>query len=121
HTQPNELPQFSPQDITTPAKIMNAHASWNGEKTIVITCSFTSGSASLKAYKLTPTGYDWGRSNTDRGNNPKGYAPSHYEKVQLDVRHDADMKYDLILSNPKEFYHEIHRPSHFMNFSNEEN
>ncbi|CAF4498734.1 unnamed protein product, partial [Rotaria magnacalcarata] len=121
HTQPNELPQLSPQDITTHAKIMNDHASWNGEKTIVITCSFTSGSASLKAYKLTPTGYDWGRSNTDRGNNPKGYAPSHYEKVQLDVRHDADMKYDLILSNPKEFYHEIHRPSHFMNFSNEEN
>ncbi|CAM4845294.1 unnamed protein product [Rotaria magnacalcarata] len=115
HTQPNELPQLSPQDITTHAKIMNDHASWNGEKTIVITCSFTSGSASLKAYKLTPTGYDWGRSNTDR------YAPSHYEKVQLDVRHDADMKYDLILSNPKEFYHEIHRPSHFMNFSNEEN
>ncbi|CAF4861840.1 unnamed protein product [Rotaria socialis] len=92
HTQPNELPQLSPQDITTHAKIMNDHASWNGEKTIVITCSFTSG-----------------------------YAPSHYEKVQLDVRHDVDMKYDLILSDPKEFYHEIHRPSHFMNFSNEEN
>ncbi|CAF4253157.1 unnamed protein product, partial [Rotaria magnacalcarata] len=37
------------------------------------------------------------------------------------VHHDASMKYDLILSNPKEFYHEIHRPSHFLNFSNEEN
>jgi len=31
------------------------------------------------------------------------------------------MKYDLVLSNPKEFYHEVHRPSHFLNFSNEEN
>ena len=31
------------------------------------------------------------------------------------------MKYDLVLSNPKEFYHEIHRPSHFLYFSNEEN
>ena len=31
------------------------------------------------------------------------------------------MKYDLILSNPKEFYHEVHRSSHFLNFSNEEN
>ncbi|CAF4841577.1 unnamed protein product, partial [Rotaria socialis] len=74
-----------------------------------------------KAYKLTPTGYDWGRSNTDRGNNSKGYALAHYEKVPLsvsdrflgffvtpeqgswnynfmDVSHDADMKYDLILS-----------------------
>ena len=27
------------------------------------------------------------------------------------------MAYDLKLANPKEFYHEIHRPSHFLNFS----
>ncbi|CAF1468876.1 unnamed protein product [Rotaria magnacalcarata] len=40
-TQPNELPQLSPQDITTHAKIMNNHAPWDREKTIVITCSFT--------------------------------------------------------------------------------
>ena len=36
------------------------------------------------------------------------------------VRHDANMKYELQLSNPKEFYHEIHRPSHFLNFSSME-
>lgn len=33
------------------------------------------------------------------------------------VRHDVNMKYDLALANPKEFYHEVHRPSHFLNFS----
>ena len=33
------------------------------------------------------------------------------------IRHSAAMKYDLQLANPKEFYHEIHRPSHFLNFS----
>ena len=33
------------------------------------------------------------------------------------VRHDPNMKYDLQLANPKEFYHEVHRPSHFLNFS----
>ena len=27
------------------------------------------------------------------------------------------MKYELQLSNPKEFYHEVHRPSHFLTFS----
>ncbi|CAF4443146.1 unnamed protein product, partial [Rotaria magnacalcarata] len=43
HTQLDELPQLSSQDITTHAKIMNDHASWDREKTIVITCSFTSG------------------------------------------------------------------------------
>uniref|UniRef100_H2Z6W6 MPN domain-containing protein n=1 Tax=Ciona savignyi TaxID=51511 RepID=H2Z6W6_CIOSA len=129
HTQPNESPQLSPQDVTTHAKIMADNPQWDGEKTVVITCSFTPGSCSLTAYKLTPS-----------GNNPKGYLPSHYERVQMllsdrflgffmvpsqgswnynfmGVRHDANMKFDLQLSNPKEFYHEVHRPSHFLNFA----
>eukprot|EP00731_Ephydatia_muelleri_P023645 Em0015g1228a len=140
HTQPNELPQLSPQDVTTHAKIMMENPSWDGEKTIVITCSFTPGSCSLMAYKLTPSGYDWGRNNKDTGNNPQGYLPSHYEKVQMllsdrflgffmvpaqgswnynfmGVRHSPSMHYELMLANPKEFYHEMHRPAHFMNFS----
>ncbi len=33
------------------------------------------------------------------------------------VRHNPDMKYEISLANPKEFYHEVHRPSHFLNFS----
>lgn len=33
------------------------------------------------------------------------------------MRHDPNMKYDLQLANPKEFYHEVHRPSHFLNFA----
>jgi pre-mRNA-processing factor 8 len=36
----------------------------------------------------------------------------------MGVRHDPNMKYDLMLSNPKEFYHEVHRPAHFLMFSN---
>lgn len=141
HTQPNELPQLAPQDISTHSKIMIDNPNWDGEKTIIITCSFTPGSCSLTAYKLTPSGFEWGSKNTDKGNNPKGYLPSHYERVQMllsnkflgffmvpsqgswnynfmGVRHDANMKYDLQLANPKEFYHEIHRPSHFLLFSN---
>ncbi|CAH8489437.1 unnamed protein product [Heterobilharzia americana] len=142
HTQPNELPQLSPQDITTHAKIFSDQ---DGEKTIVITCSFTPGSVSLCAHKLTPGGYEWGRQNTDKGNNPKGYLPSHYERVQMllsdrflgffmvppqtswnynfmGVRHDPNMKYELQPLKPKKFYHRIHRPSHFLNFTSiEEN
>lgn len=45
--------------------------------------SFTPGSCSLTAYKLTLSGYEWGRGNKDTGNNPAGYLPSHYEKVQM--------------------------------------
>jgi pre-mRNA-processing factor 8 len=57
HTQPNELPQLAPQDVTTHARIMADNTTWDGEKTIVVTCSFTPGSCSLAAYKLTPSGY----------------------------------------------------------------
>ena len=64
------------------AKIMADNPEWDGEKTVIITCSFTPGSCSLTAYKLTPGGYEWGRQNTDKGSNPKGYLPSHYEKVR---------------------------------------
>ena len=36
------------------------------------------------------------------------------------VRHSPSMRFELQLSNPKEFYHEVHRPSHFLNFSSME-
>lgn len=36
----------------------------------------------------------------------------------MGVKHDPARKYDLMLANPKEFYHEVHRSSHFLNFSN---
>ena len=83
HTQPNELPQLAPQDVTTHARIMAENKTWDGEKTVIMTCSFTPGSCSLTAYKLTPSGYEWGRQNKDTSNNPQGYLPSHYEKVQM--------------------------------------
>mgnify|MGYP005628896909 CR=1 FL=1 len=54
-----------------------------GERTVVITCSFTPGSVSLAAYKLTPAGYEWGRQNRDTGANPHGYLPTHYQRVQM--------------------------------------
>ena len=140
HTQPNELPQLSPSDVTTHARIMSENKSWDGERTVVLTCSFTPGSVSLAAYKLTPAGYEWGRQNRDTGANPQGYLPTHYEKVQMlltdhflgffmvpendvwnynfmGVRHSSTMEYELKLANPKEFYHQLHRPSHFLNFA----
>lgn len=42
HTQPNESPQLSPQDVTTHAKVMADNPSWDGEKTIIITCRYVS-------------------------------------------------------------------------------
>lgn len=140
HTQPNELPQLSPFDITHHARRLADNPSWDAERTVIITCSFTPASCSLTAYKLTQSGIEWGQQNRDMSTNPSGYSPSHYERVQMllsdrflgffmtpalgswnynfiGVKHSANMKYDLQLANPREFYHEIHRPAHFLNFS----
>jgi pre-mRNA-processing factor 8 len=162
HTQPNELPQLSPVDVITHAKITVNNKSWDLQKTIVVTCSFTPGSCTLTAYKLTPSGFEWGKGFKDVTANPQGYAPSHYEKVQMllsdrfhgfymvpdqgswnynfqGIRHSRQsllpcisyflicmltiiaesMKYGLKLDNPKEFYHELHRPVHFINFTSQ--
>ena len=79
HTQPNELAQLSPSDVVTHARIMTDNKSWDGEKTIVITCSFTPGSCSLTAYKLTPGGFEWGQKNRESaGQNPTGYGSNMY-------------------------------------------
>jgi pre-mRNA-processing factor 8 len=142
HTQPNELPQLPAGDVVHHARLLQDNKStWDAAKAIVVTCSFTPGSCSLTAYKLTPKGYEWGQKNRESGGqNPQGYSAACYEKVQMllsdrflgffmvpasgvwnynfmGVQHSTAMKYDLKLDNPREFYHESHRPAHFMNFA----
>ncbi|CAD5317711.1 unnamed protein product [Arabidopsis thaliana] len=136
-------PPDNPQDVTSHSRILENNKQWDGEKCIILTCSFTPGSCSLTSYKLTQTGYEWGRLNKDNGSNPHGYLPTHYEKVQMllsdrflgfymvpesgpwnysftGVKHTLSMKYSVKLGSPKEFYHEEHRPTHFLEFSNME-
>jgi pre-mRNA-processing factor 8 len=143
HTQPNELPHLAPQDVTMHAKTIHENKSWSADQSIVITVAFTPGSCSLTAYRVTLQGFQWGKANKDTGTNPAGYLPTHAEKVQMllsdiflgffmvpeegiwnynfmGVKHKASMKYQLMLDNPKEFYAEAHRPSHFLNFATAE-
>jgi pre-mRNA-processing factor 8 len=35
----------------------------------------------------------------------------------MGVKHSGGMEYDVKLDVPKEFYNEIHRPSHFLTFT----
>merc|ERR1712167_334853 len=78
HTMPNELPQLSSSDVIAHASILNNNDQWDGDKTTVVTCAFTPGSCSLTAYKLTQSGYEWGKSKSSEGSSPQ-----HYEKVQI--------------------------------------
>merc|ERR1719263_2199995 len=97
HTMPNELPQLSSNDIIQHATILSSNESWDGEKAAIVTCAFTPGSCSLTAYKLTPQGYEWGKSSQREAS--------------------STMNYELKLATPLSFYDEKHRPYHFLNFA----
>lgn len=142
HTQPTELSQLSPQDVVAHAKIMNDNKSWDPQKVIIITTSFTPGSCSLTAYRLTPPGFDWGVKNKDTGaaQTYQGYLPSFFEKSQMllsdrfmgffmvpdtgswnfnfmGLRLRPNAKFGLRLGVPREFYDATHRPGHFTSFA----
>ena len=126
HTQPNELPELSPQDVSMHARIMAENKGvWDGDQAVILTCSFTPGSCSLTTYKLTPGGFEWGLKNQETAASAQGYSSACYEKVQMLLtdrflghfmvpegegfwnynfsgnKHRADLKYALTMDNPK--------------------
>merc|ERR1712188_100605 len=141
HTQPTELPQLAPQDVVVHSRLPSDHKSWDMERCCIMTCSFTPGSCSLAAYTLTQPGFEWGRSQQEKGEQTfHGYLPTFSQKVQMllsdrflgffmvpdvgswnynfnGVRHHPNISYGLKLGVPREFYHESHRASHFVHFS----
>jgi len=151
HTQPAELPHLSPSDALAHVKLLDGPGGgaggWDPALAIVLTVSFTPGSASLAAYRVTPTGLDWARGALKDGAAASsaaggaGFAPSHAEKGQLllsdrfsgfflvpgpdgvwnynftGVRHTPSMPFELMLAPPLDFYAERHRPSHFLSFA----
>lgn len=83
------------------AKMLEAHRTWDGERCVLVTVSFTPGSCSLTAYKLTPGGYEWGRSNKDVSANPqvreRGYAPCGTRAAVARFLHSSSMLMPLPL------------------------
>jgi len=148
HTQPNEIIQNSKQVLPAPDVLMHTNMvennkSWTGHNEIVITSSFTQGSCSLTAYRVTDSGFDWGKKNANvMGGvaNAQGYNSNCYEKVQMllsdrfqgfflvpegglgwnfnfqGVKHNVSMEYTLKVDSPERFYAECHRPQHFLSF-----
>jgi pre-mRNA-processing factor 8 len=54
HTSPSETHMLSAFDSTLHAKMLMEHRNWDAESSIIVNCSFTTGSCSLSVYKLTP-------------------------------------------------------------------
>ena len=149
HTQPNELIQNGMQILPAPDVVMHASImadhpkAWSGQNEVIITTSFTQGSCSLTAYRVTESGLDWGKkSKTVTGGvaNAGDYSSSCFEKVQMllsdrfkgffmvpkgglgwnynfqGVKHTVSMEYSLMMDVPQPFYAECHRPQHFLTF-----
>jgi pre-mRNA-processing factor 8 len=56
---------MSHYDINLHSQLLQSNATWDAEKSIVLTVSFTPGSCTLTAYKLTHQGYEWGKNNKE--------------------------------------------------------
>lgn len=145
HTQPNETGQLAAIDATTHAKMLSSHAGWDAESSVIGTCSFTQGSCSLSVYKLTPKGLEWAQKNQRETAQDiallDGHTTDNYERVQIILSdkflgfflvpsnggiwnynfnginfNEDTMKFALTVDTPKEFYHELHRAQHFLDF-----
>ena len=116
---------------------------WDPDAAVILTCSFTPASCTLAAWKPTTEGLEWGKNNTTRIGepDPPGYNSTCFQKQSLllsnklqgffmipdsgsswnynfkGIEHQVNMKYGIELGTPLEFYNELHRPNHFLNFS----
>ena len=134
----NEVNDISNFDIKFIGKLINNNKNCDIENFIDLIINFTQGSCTLNGYKLTPNGFDYSIRNEEK----EIFNENFYEKIQIlltekfmgffmipdneiwnynfiSVEPVVNMKYNLILDNPKEFYNEIHRPIHFINFNKE--
>lgn len=139
----NELPYMSAMDVTTHARLLDAHPTWKNQNTLTVTVSFTPGSVSLSAWALTPQGYKWGVENKDvASDQPQGFATTMGERRQL-LLSDKFRGFFLVpdsgrwnysfmgsafsglekkpvhvkLDTPLPFYSDQHRPIHFSSFN----
>jgi len=131
-------------DVVMHSGIVEDHAEeWSNNDQICLTASFTPGSCSLTAYSVTKDGLEWGKKNRNVAGgiaNATGYNGGCFQKVQMllsdrflgffmvpdegswnynffGVKHSKSMGYGLKLANPLPYYHESHRPQHFLSFT----
>ena len=143
HTVSGNEPRYmSAADVTTHAKLMNSHDSWD-KKTITMSVSFTPGSVSLSAWALTPDGYKWGVENKDMSSDqPAGFSTNFGEKCQLLLSDKikgyflvpddnvwnysfigavfeavSKRRLDVKIDTPARYYDDLHRPVHFQSFA----
>lgn len=139
HTQTDDLKFMSAAEVTTQANIF----SHNKEREALIDLSVCSrpGNISLAAYNLSDEGYHWGSQNKDTTSlEAEGFEPSFSTYAQLllsdrimgnflipngklwnytfmGTSFNIELTYEMSLGIPIEFYNELHRATHFLQFN----
>jgi len=137
HTSAEEKHQLTIAEGLMQTKFLNENPNFTTDKHIILNVAFTPGSLSLSAYRLNLNGYEFLKANPNP--NPGAFTNAFYDKAQLLLSEKfmgffmvpdnviwnysfiglgivSNLKYTLVPANPKEFYHESHRPSHFLRF-----
>eukprot|EP00762_Andalucia_godoyi_P001187 ANDGO_02083.mRNA.1 Pre-mRNA-processing-splicing factor 8A len=141
HTQAGEVGVMSPFDAAIDFKLRQAlgHAVDGSHQSIVIACSYASGCLELGSYSLNSKGLEWGKSVRDI-REVSGFSKLMFSRPTLllsdnisgffavptldtwnynfmGIRHaDAAASYELKVGLPLDFFHQSHRPMHFLGF-----
>ncbi|CCE61602.1 hypothetical protein TPHA_0A05280 [Tetrapisispora phaffii CBS 4417] len=137
HTRTSDLKFMTAAEVTTHAHLFENYSS----SLIDITVDLISGSISLNAFTLSDEGIQWGLQNRDMVNEmPEGFDATLSVPAQLllserimgqfmtpssDVWNylfmsnsfKDDLNYELKVGIPCEFYNEVHRSTHFLQYS----
>ncbi|EDO19221.1 hypothetical protein Kpol_1050p81 [Vanderwaltozyma polyspora DSM 70294] len=137
HTQNEDTKFMDASEVTTHSKIFGLER----QNCIDLSVALITGSVSLNAFNLNEEGYQWGLQNVDLINEmPEGFEPTFSEHAQLllsdrimgnfmtpaseiwnysmlSASFHPDLDYEYRINIPIEFYNELHRSTHFMQFN----
>ena len=140
HTQGKDIKFMSAAEVNTHTTVFAEKS--NRDNLIDISIFSTAGSVSLAAYNLSEEGYQWGINNKDiLDDEAEGFEPSfsNYAQLLLSDRimgnfivprskvwnylfmgtsFNPNMYVEMRFGIPIEFYNELHRATHFLQFNN---
>lgn len=137
HTQKVDSKFMSPSEVITHSKMFSDH----NENAVDLCINLIPGAVSIAGYTLSTTGFNWGLQSKDITDpSPEGFEASFSETAQIllserimgnflvpsssiwnyafmGTAFSEDLPYELKLDIPLEFYNELHRAPHFIQFS----
>ncbi|QGN13893.1 pre-mRNA-splicing factor 8 [Kluyveromyces marxianus] len=137
HTQKNDSKFMSPSEVISHSKTFSDH----NKSALDLSINLIPGAVSIIGYTLKDDGFNWGlQSQGIMDPSPEGFDPSFSDNAQIllserimgnflvpksslwnyafmGTSFSEELPYELKLDIPIEFYNELHRAPHFIQFS----